>query len=287
MAKGKGLGRGLDALIPTEANDPSKAPVGVRLSDIEPNPRQPRQDFDAAALEELAQSIRENGVITPITLRKTGDTYQIIAGERRWRASRMAGLHEIPAIVLDVDEQTGYALALIENLQREDLNPMEEAEGYRRLIQELGLTQEQAAQRVGVSRPAVANALRLLNLPVSVSALLREKKLSAGHARALLPLETPERMEQAAAVILEQQLSVRQTEALVKQLLKAPRQAKEQAPDIYVRDLERSMSALTGHRITIRHGAKRGTLTIEYYGNDDLDAVCQALRSVQDRKPEA
>lgn len=287
MAKGKGLGRGLDALIPTEANDPSKAPVGVRLSDIEPNPRQPRQDFDAAALEELAQSIRENGVITPITLRKTGDTYQIIAGERRWRASRMAGLHEIPAIVLDVDEQTGYALALIENLQREDLNPMEEAEGYRRLIQELGLTQEQAAQRVGVSRPAVANALRLLNLPVSVSALLREKKLSAGHARALLPLETPERMEQAAAVILEQQLSVRQTEALVKQLLKAPRQAKEKAPDIYVRDLERSMSALTGHRITIRHGAKKGTLTIEYYGNDDLDAVCQALRSVQDRKTEA
>ncbi len=287
MAKGKGLGRGLDALIPTEANDPSKAPVGVRLSDIEPNPRQPRQDFDAAALEELAQSIRENGVITPITLRKTGDTYQIIAGERRWRASRMAGLHEIPAIVLDVDEQTGYALALIENLQREDLNPMEEAEGYRRLIQELGLTQEQAAQRVGVSRPAVANALRLLNLPVSVSALLREKKLSAGHARALLPLETPERMEQAAAVILEQQLSVRQTEALVKQLLKAPRQAREKAPDIYVRDLERSMSALTGHRITIRHGAKKGTLTIEYYGNDDLDAVCQALRSVQDRKTEA
>lgn len=287
MAKGKGLGRGLDALIPTEANDPSKSPVGVRLSDIEPNPRQPRQDFDAAALEELAQSIRENGVITPITLRKTGDTYQIIAGERRWRASRMAGLHEIPAIVLDVDEQTGYALALIENLQREDLNPMEEAEGYRRLIQELGLTQEQAAQRVGVSRPAVANALRLLNLPVSVSALLREKKLSAGHARALLPLETPERMEQAAAVILEQQLSVRQTEALVKQLLKAPRQAREKAPDIYVRDLERSMSALTGHRITIRHGAKKGTLTIEYYGNDDLDAVCQALRSVQDRKTEA
>ena len=287
MAKGKGLGRGLDALIPTEANDPSKAPVGVRLSDIEPNPRQPRQDFDAAALEELAQSIRENGVITPITLRKTGDTYQIIAGERRWRASRMAGLHEIPAIVLDVDEQTGYALALIENLQREDLNPMEEAEGYRRLIQELGLTQEQAAQRVGVSRPAVANALRLLNLPVSVSALLREKKLSAGHARALLPLETPERMEQAAAVILEQQLSVRQTEVLVKQLLKAPRQAREKAPDIYVRDLERSMSALTGHKITIRHGAKKATLTIDYYGNDDLDAVCQALRSVQDRKPEA
>ncbi len=287
MAKGKGLGRGLDALIPTEASDPAKTPVGVRLSDIEPNPRQPRQDFDAASLEDLAQSIRENGVITPITLRRTGDTYQIIAGERRWRASRMAGLHEIPAIVLDVDEQTGYALALIENLQREDLNPMEEAEGYRRLTQELGLTQELAAQRVGVSRPAVANALRLLNLPVSISALLREKKLSAGHARALLPLEKPERMELAANAVLEQHLSVRQTEALVKQLMKAPRQAVEKAPDIYVRDLERSMSSLTGHKITIRHGAKKGTLTIEYYGNDDLDAVCQALRSVQDRKPEA
>lgn len=280
MAKAKGLGRGLDALFGDEQAS-SAAPQGIRLSDIEPNPRQPRQDFDPAALEELAQSIRENGVITPITLRKTGDTYQIIAGERRWRASRMAGLHEIPAVVLDVDENTAYALALIENLQREDLNPMEEAEGYRRLTQELGLTQEQAARRVGISRPAVANALRLLSLPKAVAALLRDKEISAGHARALLPLEDPERMEQAAETVIGQQLSVRQTELLVKRLLSQPKDAPEKQPDIYVADLERAMEALTGHRIAIQPGAKKGRVVIEYYGNEDLEAVCDALKSIK------
>ena len=280
MAKAKGLGRGLDALFGDEQAS-SAAPQGIRLSDIEPNPRQPRQDFDRAALEELAQSIRENGVITPITLRKTGDTYQIIAGERRWRASRMAGLHEIPAVVLDVDENTAYALALIENLQREDLNPMEEAEGYRRLTQELGLTQEQAARRVGISRPAVANALRLLSLPKAVAALLRDKEISAGHARALLPLEDPERMEQAAKTVIGQQLSVRQTELLVKRLLSQPKDAPEKQPDIYVADLERAMEALTGHRIAIQPGAKKGRVVIDYYGNEDLEAVCDALKSIK------
>lgn len=283
MAKGKGLGRGLEAIFAEEAPE-QNTPVGIRLSDIEPNPRQPRQDFDPVALEDLAQSIRENGVITPITLRKTGDTYQIIAGERRWRASRLAGLHEIPAIVLDVDENTAYALALIENLQREDLNPMEEAEGYRRLTQELGMTQDQAAQRVGRSRPAVANALRLLNLPGSMAALLRDKQLSAGHARALLPLEREEVMLKAAQTILEQQLSVRQTEALVKQLQKAPADKPEKTPDIYVQDLERTMSSLTSHKITIQHGAKKGKITIEYYGNEDLEAVCEALKGIRTEK---
>ena len=283
MAKGKGLGRGLEAIFAEEV-PAENTPVGIRLSDIEPNPRQPRQDFDPIALEDLAQSIRENGVITPITLRKTGDTYQIIAGERRWRASRLAGLTEIPAVVLDVDENTAYALALIENLQREDLNPMEEAEGYRRLTQELGLTQEQAAQRVGRSRPAVANALRLLSLPKSVETLLREKQLSAGHSRALLPLEREEVMLKAAQTILEQQLSVRQTEALVKQLQKQPADKPEKTPDIYVQDLERAMASITGHKITIRHGEKKGKITIEYYGNEDLEAVCEALKGIRTEK---
>ncbi len=283
MAKGKGLGRGLEAIFAEEV-PAQNTPVGIRLSDIEPNPRQPRQDFDPIALEDLAQSIRENGVITPITLRKTGDTYQIIAGGRRWRASRLAGLTEIPAIVLDVDENTAYALALIENLQREDLNPMEEAEGYRRLTQELGLTQEQAAQRVGRSRPAVANALRLLSLPKSVEALLRDKQLSAGHARALLPLEREEVMLKAAQTILEQQLSVRQTEALVKQLQKQPSDKPEKTPDIYVQDLERAMASITGHKITIKHGEKKGKITIEYYGNEDLEAVCEALKGIRTEK---
>ena len=283
MAKGKGLGRGLDALFAEEL-PAQNVPSGIRLSEIEPNPRQPRQDFDPLALEELAQSIRENGVITPITLRKTGETYQIIAGERRWRASRLAGLTEIPAIVLDVDEETAYALALIENLQREDLNPMEEAEGYRRLTQELGLTQEQAAQRVGRSRPAVANALRLLTLPKPVAALLREKQLSAGHARALLPLEREEVMLKAAQTILEQQLSVRETELLVKKLQKNPEDKPEKQPDIYVQDLERAMEAITGHKISIKHGAKKGKITIEYYGNEDLEAVCDALKGIRTEK---
>ncbi len=284
MAKGKGLGRGLDALFFSEEPPVENAPVGIRLSDIEPNPRQPRTDFDPVALEDLAQSIRENGIITPITLRKTGETYQIIAGERRWRASRLAGLTEIPAIVLDVDENTAYALALIENLQREDLNPMEEAEGYRRLTAELGLTQEQAAQRVGRSRPAVANALRLLTLPEKVAALLRDKQLSAGHARALLPLEREEVMLKAAETILAQQLSVRQTEALVKQLQKQPQDKPKAMPDIYVQDLERSMSSQTGHKISILPGAKKGKITIEYYGNEDLEAVCNALLGIKTEK---
>ena len=284
MAKGKGLGRGLEAIFAEEVPAAQNTPVGIRLSEIEPNPRQPRQDFDMLALEELAQSIRKNGVITPITLRKTGDTYQIIAGERRWRASRLAGLTEIPAIVLDVDEDAAYALALIENLQREDLNPMEEAEGYRRLTQELGLTQEQAAQRVGRSRPAVANALRLLTLPKSVETLLRDKQLSAGHARALLPLEREEVMLNAAQTILEQQLSVRQTEMLVKQLQKEPKEKPPKTPDIYVQDLERAMASLTGHKITIKHGEKKGKITIEYYGNEDLEAVCEALKGIRTEK---
>ena len=283
MAKGKGLGRGLDALFAEEL-PAQNVPTGIRLSEIEPNPRQPRQDFDPLALEELAQSIRENGVITPITLRKTGETYQIIAGERRWRASRLAGLTEIPAIVLDVDEQTAYALALIENLQREDLNPMEEAEGYRRLTEELGLTQEQAALRVGKSRPAVANALRLLGLPESVALLLREKQLSAGHARALLPLEREEVMLKAAQTVLEQQLSVRETEQLVKKLQKSPEDKPAKTPDIYVQDLERAMEAITGHKVTIKHGAKKGKITIEYYGNEDLEAVCDALKGIRTEK---
>ena len=280
MAKIKGLGRGLEELFGEMPEEQARA-TGIRISQIEPNPRQPRQNFDPEALEELAQSIRENGVITPITLRKTGDTYQIIAGERRWRAARMAGLHEVPAMVLDVDEDTAYALALIENLQREDLNPMEEAEGYRRLTQELGLTQDQAAQRVGISRPAVANALRLLALPEPVARMLRDRQLSAGHARALLPLEDPARMEQAARLVMDEQLSVRQTEALVKRMLHQPKDPQPRSRDIYVADLERVMASATGHKVTIQPGPKKGRVVIEYYGNDDLEAVCEALKHIK------
>lgn len=279
MAKAKGLGRGLDVLFGAEEQGVSGAPVGIPLREIEPNPKQPRRVFEDGALADLAESIRQNGVITPITLRKTGETYQIIAGERRWRAARLAGLTEIPALVLEVDEQTAYALAMIENLQREDLNPIEEAEGYQALMESCGMTQEQAAARMGRSRPAIANALRLLALPKKVQKLVEEGSLSAGHARALLALDSPAKMEKAAKLVLERQLNVRQTEQLVKNL---DREAPEKkTADIYVRQLERDMSATTGHKVTIAHGAKKGRLTVEYYGNEDLEAVCAALKQIR------
>ena len=287
MASNKGLGKGLGALLGDFNEEPQES-SGYRLLPIykvEPNPDQPRQDFDEEELQALADSIAIHGVIQPLTVRETaGGYYQIIAGERRWRAARLSGLGEIPAVIIEADDKKAMELALIENLQRQDLNPVEEALGYQSLIEEYGLTQEDAAKRVGKSRPAVANALRLLSLPKSVETLLREKQLSAGHARALLPLEREEVMLKAAHTILEQQLSVRQTEALVKQLQKAPADKPEKTPDIYVQDLERAMAAFTGHKITIRHGAKKGKITIEYYGNEDLEAVCEALKGIRTEK---
>ena len=282
MAKAKGLGRGLDALFGPEepAVSAAAAPVGIPLRNIEPNPNQPRRNFDEEALAELAESIRENGVITPVTLRKTGDTYQIIAGERRWRAARMAGLTELPALVLDVTEGDAYAMAMVENLQREDLNPMEEAEGYQALMNLSALTQEQVAQKVGKSRPSVANALRLLNLPEQVSRIVRAGGISAGHGRALLGLKCADDMEKAAYQVMQQGLTVRQTEDLVKNFYRTREKAEKQT-DIYVRQLERDMSASTGHKITINHGAKKGRLVVEYYGNEDLEAVCAALKQIR------
>lgn len=275
-----GLGRGLDALLGEES---VQGAAGIPLRDIEPNPHQPRTYFDEGALAELSESIRQNGVITPITVRKTGETYQIIAGERRWRASRLAGLEEIPAVVLEVDEQTGYLLALIENLQREDLNPMEEAEGYKRLMDELSLTQEGVAERVGRSRPAVANAMRLLALPEQVRDLVVDGTLSAGHARTLLPLSDGERMYKVAQTVLERDLSVRDTERLVKRLCEEEEEkpAPARGDAIYIEELQRTLSQATGRKVTIHHGKKRGKMTIEYYGNEDLDVLCAAIRKLK------
>ena len=275
-----GLGRGLDALLGEES---VQGAAGIPLRDIEPNPHQPRTYFDDGALAELSESIRQNGLITPITVRKTGETYQIIAGERRWRASRLAGLEEIPAVVLEVDEQTGYLLALIENLQREDLNPMEEAEGYKRLMDELSLTQEGVAERVGRSRPAVANAMRLLALPEQVCDLVVDGTLSAGHARTLLPLGDGERMYKVAQTVLERDLSVRDTERLVKRLCEEEEEkpAPARGDAIYIEDLQRTLSQATGRKVTIHHGKKRGKMTIEYYGNEDLDVLCAAIRKLK------
>jgi len=284
MAKPKGLGRGLDALFGDDI--PQEDVRGIKLNDIEPNPHQPRQIFDEAALSELAESIRQNGVIMPIAVRQTGETYQIIAGERRWRASRMAGLKTIPAVVLDVDAQTAKLLTLVENLQREDLNPLEEAEGFKQLMADLQLTQEQAAERVGKSRSAVANAVRLLGLPESVKSLVSDGMLSGGHARALLSLDNDVLMEDAAQKVLAQGLNVRQTEELARRIA---RQFEEGDPSpspdaIYVQELEGRMMESLGRRVTIRHGAKKGRLSIEYFGNEDLEQICKALQDVAKHK---
>ena len=284
--KPSGLGRGLGALLGDDVlKTESTGSLYLPISMVESCSSQPRKSFDEASLAELAESIREHGIIQPLTVRKLATGYyQIIAGERRWRAARIAGLQEVPAIVIEADDRKAAELAMIENLQREDLNPMEEAAGFQALIENYHMTQEEAAQRVGKSRSAVTNALRLLGLTPAVRKLVEEGKLSAGHARALLPLEREEVMLKAAQTVLEQQLSVRQTEALVKQLLKAPADKPEKAPDIYVQDLERAMAAFTGHKITIQPGAKKGKITIEYYGNEDLEAVCEALKGIRTEK---
>ena len=285
MATGKGLGKGLNLIFNsgmTEEPVSSENPVkSIRISEIEPNPGQPRHNFDQIALEELAQSIRENGVITPLTLRKAGEKYQIIAGERRWRASRLAGLKEVPAHVIEADDRTAFALGLIENLQRQDLDPMEEAAGYRTLMEDYGMTQEQAAERVGKSRPAVANALRLLQLPEHIAALVSDRELSAGHGRAVLSLKDPVQQDKLVQAILQDNLSVREAEKLAAKLQKDAPEAEKPQKDIYVAQLEKDMSGWTGHKVTIRHKPKKGKLTIEYYGNQDLEAICEALKKIK------
>ena len=237
MATGKGLGKGLNLIFNaamTEQQTETENPVkSIRISDIEPNPGQPRHNFDQIALEELAQSIRENGVITPLTLRKNGEKYQIIAGERRWRASRLAGLKEVPAQVIEADDRTAFALGLIENLQRQDLDPMEEAAGYKTLMEDCGMTQEQAAERVGKSRPAVANALRLLQLPEHIAALVSDRELSAGHGRAVLSLKDPVKQDKLVQLILQDNLSVREAEKLAAQLQKDAPEKEKPHKDIY------------------------------------------------------
>ena len=283
MTPGKGLGKGLTALFGEELTQDDSLRT-LKLRDVEPNPNQPRREFDPAALEELAESIRQNGIITPITVRKVDDRYQIIAGERRWRASRMAGLEDIPAYVLEVDEREAYQYALVENLQRQDLNPIEEALGYRRLMDDYGYSQEKAGEKVGRSRPYITNALRLLSLPQLICDMIASGALSAGHGRALVVLDEQKAME-AAKSILEKDLSVRETEALVKRMLEdipdEEEEKKEDAVAMYVRELERSLASSTGHKISIKHGRKKGKLTIEYYGNDDLDKICAALNKIE------
>lgn len=287
MAKSsqKGLGKGLGALF-SEAPPAAEAPATpntLPIQKLEPNPQQPRKDFDEAALAELADSISQHGLIQPITVRPL-DTgyYQIIAGERRWRASRMAGLSQVPVTVIQADDQTAAQLALIENLQREDLNPLEEAQGYETLMQTYGLTQEEAANSVGKSRPAVANALRLLKLPKSILSLVSDGSLSAGHARALIPLNAESLQRDAAQKIIAQQLSVRQTEVLVKRLLRPEPEPKAKSPlqVDYIKECEAALSKALARKVTIQTGRQKGKFILEYYGDEDLQDLIDALNAL-------
>ena len=281
----KGLGKGLAALLGDDVMgaQEEKSSLYLPISQVESCSSQPRKQFDPDALADLADSIREHGIIQPLTVRKLqSGYYQIIAGERRWRAARMAGLTQVPAIVIEADDRKAMELAMIENLQREDLNPIEEAEGYQVLMNTYSMTQEEAASRVGKSRSAVANALRLLKLTPSVRVMVEDGRLSGGHARTLLPL-SPELQETAAAAILKNDLSVRQTELLVKKLTaeKNPEPTKTGITVNYAEEAARELGSSLGRGCRIVAGRKKGRIELEYYSMDDLNDLLDALHTLK------
>ena len=285
MASQKGLGKGLGALLGDFSEEPvEKSPYQkLPIHKIEPNRSQPRQDFDEAELEALAESIDIHGIIQPLTVRQLpSGYYQIIAGERRWRAARIAGLREVPVVIVEADDKKAMELALIENLQRQDLNPVEEALGYDSLMKDYGLTQEETASRVGKSRPAVANALRLLNLCPEVLEKLRTGQLTAGHARAVLSLDTPKKQQEAAQKIIALGLSVRQAELLCKNM---GRPVKEPAPQQlridYIGECEKQLSKQLGRGVKIVNGKRKGRFELEFYGAEDLQKLLDALMKLK------
>ena len=286
LASNKGLGRGLGALLgdfAEETQDSNSPYRTLPIYKVEPNPGQPRRDFDEEELQALADSIAEHGIIQPLTVREmTNGYYQIIAGERRWRAARIANLQEVPVVVIEADDRKAMELALIENLQRQDLNPVEEALGYRTLMEDFGLTQEEAAQKVGRSRPAVANSLRLLGLCDEVLEMLRQGKLTAGHARAVLTLKSPKKQQQAAQKIAALGLSVRQAELLCSNMTREalPEKTITLAVD-YVAECEKSLSKHLGRGVKIVNGKRKGRFELEFYGEEDLQNLLDALLNLR------
>ena len=285
MASQKGLGKGLGALLGDFTEEPleKSAYQLLPIYKVEPNPDQPRHDFDEEELQALADSITVHGIIQPLTVREMPNgSYQIIAGERRWRAARMANLSDVPAVIIEADDKKAMELALIENLQRQDLNPLEEALGYQTLMNEYGLTQEEAAGRVGKSRPAVANALRLLGLCPEVQERVRKGELSAGHARAILQLKSEKKQQEAAQKIVALGLSVRQAELLCKNMSKEPvPQKKEVFAVDYVAECEKSLSKHLGRGVKIVNGKRKGRFELEFYGQEDLQNLLDALMKIQ------
>ncbi len=286
----KGLGTGLGALFGDSAMEPEKEKSDLLpISKIEPRQDQPRRFFDEAQLAELAESIKEHGVIQPITVREIdGGYYQIIAGERRWRAARLAGLFEIPAKVIEADDRTAMVLAMVENLQREDLNPIEEAKGYKVLTEEYGMTQAAVAESVGKSRPVITNAMRLLTLPEDVLKLTEEGKLSLSQARAILEIEDDELKSQIAVQAAENSLTVREISSLAGKIGRESNRKKSKRPVFpdgvdYYAEMEKSLSSALGRKVKIQWGRKKGKIEIEYYGDEDFEEICAALSSVNNK----
>ena len=285
MASNKGLGKGLGALLGDFSEEPvqQSAYRELPIYKVEPNPDQPRREFDEVELQALADSISVHGVIQPITVREMPNGYyQIIAGERRWRASRLAGLSDVPVVVIEADDRKAMELALIENLQRQDLNVVEEALGYQALIEEYKLTQEEAAERVGKSRPAVANTLRLLTLCPEVLEMLKEGQLTAGHARAILSLKGDKKQLEAAKKIIALALSVRQAETLCKNMNKEPVEKPKVTFEVdYVAECEKNLSKHLGRGVKIVNGKRKGRFELEFYGEEDLQALLEALMKIK------
>ncbi len=283
MALGKGLGAllGEEAAYTAKENSAKTLPI----TKIEARSDQPRKKFDEAALNELAESIKTHGILQPITVRRLSTGYySIIAGERRWRAARLAGLREVPVNIIEADDKKAKELALIENLQREDLDDMEIACGFKSLMEEFGMTQEAVAEQMGISRSAVANTVRLLNLPEKLQNMIRSGELTAGHARAIMRIQDASQQQAAAEIIVKNQLSVRQAEQLCARL--ADERPKKDAPAVgitvnYLSDVEKALSGVLGHKVTIASGKKKGKIEIEYYGGDDLQALIDALSKIK------
>jgi len=281
-AMNKGLGKGLGALLQnTEpvSDEVKGAIVNLRLNDISPNAEQPRKSFDQDKLAELAASIKENGIIQPIIVCRGNQGYRIVAGERRWRAARLAGLTVVPAIIRELTDVQILQQALIENIQRQDLNPLEEASALERLLKDHQMTQEKLSAVVGRSRPAIANTLRLLQLPEDIQTLVRDELLTAGHARALLAISGQIQQKKAAQLIIDKDLSVRETEKLVKRLNLPPKEAKKPDPayTLSVKDVERRLAGRLGTRVKLKDHQGKGTIQIEYYSNDDLERLIEMI----------
>ena len=281
-AKKGGLGRGIDMIFSDneKKNEEATGATTVRIALVEPKVGQPRKNFDAEELQNLALSIAQYGIIQPITVRKVGDMYRIIAGERRWRAARMAGLSEIPVVIMDADEQKSAEMALVENIQRENLNPIEEAEAIESLMDEFGLTQDEASKRIGRSRSSVANLLRLLDLPDSVREYVSSGALSAGHAKAILALENKDRTEEAAKTVIAAEMSVRDTEKLIRKMNAEKLNVDKPAPAEginYTRELERKVEKALGRRVKIKENGKLSSISIGYTDYEDLEKVLLAL----------